>query len=153
MTNKQHEQISALLDNALSPDECTEALKSIHSSEDLRNTWNRYHLIGDAIRGENITLPANLIADHVRERLESEPAIIASPKHADQRSGSFKYHDNVHWLRPAAGMAMAASVAALAILLFPKYSDIASDGPGVQVASAPSTVIYTTSTGTRWKKV
>ena len=80
-------------------------------------------------------------------------SIIASPKHADQRSGSFKYHDNVHWLRPAAGMAMAASVAALAILLFPKYSDIASDGPGVQVASAPSTVIYTTSTGTRWKNL
>jgi len=76
MANK--EQLSALMDGDLSE---IEVLKELGTDPALQDTWARYHLIGDAMRGD---LPVNLqldLSDSIMLALEDEPAILA-PKPA-----------------------------------------------------------------------
>ena len=76
MANK--EQISALMDGDLID---AEVLNELEMDSDLQDTWGRYHLIGDAMRGD---LPVNLqldLSDSIMLALEDEPAILA-PKPA-----------------------------------------------------------------------
>ena len=72
MANK--EQISALMDGDLSD---AEVLHELEMDSDLQDTWGRYHLIGDAMRGD---LPVNLqldLSDSIMAALEDEPTILA----------------------------------------------------------------------------
>ncbi|MCF5915048.1 RseA family anti-sigma factor [Aeromonas veronii] len=72
MANK--EQISALMDGDLSD---AEVLNELGMDSDLQDTWGRYHLIGDAMRGD---LPVNLqldLSDNIMAALEDEPTILA----------------------------------------------------------------------------
>lgn len=72
MANK--EQISALMDGDLSD---AEVLNELEMDSDLQDTWDRYHLIGDAMRGD---LPVNLqldLSDSIMAALEDEPTILA----------------------------------------------------------------------------
>ncbi|WP_447834277.1 RseA family anti-sigma factor [Aeromonas veronii] len=72
MANK--EQISALMDGDLSD---AEVLNELEMDSDLQDTWGRYHLIGDAMRGD---LPVNLqldLSDRIMAALEDEPTILA----------------------------------------------------------------------------
>ncbi|WP_421301163.1 sigma-E factor negative regulatory protein [Aeromonas veronii] len=72
MANK--EQISALMDGDLSD---AEVLNELEMDSDLQDTWGRYHLIGDAMRGD---LPVNLqldLSDSIMAVLEDEPTILA----------------------------------------------------------------------------
>ncbi|MGL6571195.1 sigma-E factor negative regulatory protein [Aeromonas caviae] len=76
MANK--EQLSALMDGDLSE---IEVLNELGTDPALQDTWSRYHLIGDAMRGD---LPVNLqldFSDSIMLALEDEPAILA-PKPA-----------------------------------------------------------------------
>ncbi len=76
MANK--EQLSALMDGDLSE---IEVLNVLGTDPALQDTWSRYHLIGDAMRGD---LPVNLqldLSDSIMLALEDEPAILA-PKPA-----------------------------------------------------------------------
>ncbi|MFM5869381.1 sigma-E factor negative regulatory protein [Aeromonas caviae] len=76
MANK--EQLSALMDGDLSK---IEVLNELGTDPALQDTWSRYHLIGDAMRGD---LPVNLqldLSDSIMLALEDEPAILA-PKPA-----------------------------------------------------------------------
>lgn len=72
MANK--EQISALMDGDLSD---AEVLNELEMDSNLQDTWGRYHLIGDAMRGD---LPVNLqldLSDSIMAALEDEPTILA----------------------------------------------------------------------------
>ncbi|MBA2075750.1 RseA family anti-sigma factor [Aeromonas veronii] len=72
MANK--EQISALMDGDLSD---AEVLNELEMDSDLQDTWGRYHLMGDAMRGD---LPVNLqldLSDSIMAALEDEPTILA----------------------------------------------------------------------------
>ncbi|HDN9025513.1 RseA family anti-sigma factor [Aeromonas veronii] len=72
MANK--EQISALMDGDLSD---AEVLNELEMDSDLQDIWGRYHLIGDAMRGD---LPVNLqldLSDSIMAALEDEPTILA----------------------------------------------------------------------------
>ncbi len=72
MANK--EQISALMDGDLID---AEVLNELEMDSDLQATWGRYHLIGDAMRGD---LPVNLqldLSDSIMLALEDEPVILA----------------------------------------------------------------------------
>ena len=72
------EQLSALMDGDLND---VEVLGDLGMDPALQDTWSRYHLIGDAMRGD---LPVNLqldLSDSIMLALEDEPAILA-PKPA-----------------------------------------------------------------------
>ncbi|KHA56955.1 sigma-E factor negative regulatory protein [Aeromonas hydrophila] len=117
------ERLSALMDGDLSD---VEVLNELGTDPALQDTWSRYHLIGDAMRGD---LPVNLqldLSDSIMAALEDEPTILApkpvESKPAAPQPGTAKV---VPFLRRAgqqAGQyAIAASVAAAVIFGVQQY--------------------------------
>ena len=120
MANK--EQLSALMDGDLSE---IEVLNELGTDPALQDTWSRYHLIGDAMRGD---LPVNLqldLSDSIMLALEDEPAILA-PKPAQPAAPAVKTAGKVVPLVRRFGQqmgqyAIAASVAAAVIFGVQQY--------------------------------
>ena len=137
MTDEIREQLSALLDDELSATESAHLLDKLGQSRDLRDHWDRYHLIGDVLRGETLHVSSIQIADRVRERIEKEPFIVASPKPRSAAAQTEPGHrSSVQWLKPAAGVALAASVAVVTVFSLPQLTGDSGDpGSGVQIAA------------------
>lgn len=100
------------------------------ASAEWRQTWHRYHLIGDVLRSEELSRSpardAAFLAD-LRQRLAAEPAIVAPmPIAAREVRGR-------RWLMPTA--AMAAGLVAVAALVVVTRTEPAADGAPV-LASA-----------------
>ena len=142
MTNNPSEEISASIDDELQPDALADVIQKIKEDEALRGVWDRYNLIGDIMRGEGVRLSAGGVADRVRQQLESEPAIIAAPQSEPRR-----------WKRPAAGAALAASVAVAVVLTMPQPTEVDPVSAPLQVVSAPQPINYREPTAMRWKNL
>ena len=152
------ELISALLDGELdrSPQQ-TAVFTSLAADEEERQRFGRYRLIGDVIRGESAVLALQVSAQ-VQEALKVEPVTLAPWRRAQQ------------WLRPAAGLAVAASVATLAVVVAPQLltsseeraqpMQLAAAGPeqatlqptlAAATAPASSRAPGATGSGVRWQ--
>jgi len=105
MTEHKREQVSALMDGEL--DEV--ASSRLAEDESVKNIWRRYHLISDVIHQRTPQTSPHLAAK-ISELIKNEPTVLA-PGHR-----SFPAY-----LRPVAGIAVAASVATLAILGIQQY--------------------------------
>jgi sigma-E factor negative regulatory protein RseA len=70
------EQVSAFMDGETEAVEATGQVNRLKEDPRLRATWDTYHLIGDALRGEKIGLSRNFTANF-RARLADEPTILA----------------------------------------------------------------------------
>lgn len=68
-----NERISALMDGEVGQAELGHNLKRLASDGELRNAWETYHLIGDALRGH----PGPGYAAKVAARLAEEPTVLA----------------------------------------------------------------------------
>lgn len=144
MNEQTRAKISALVDGELGPQELKALVKRLSESPDLQGDWASYHLIGDAIRGEPVKIDYERIADSVRERLLSEPTILAPPA---RRSEKNKYP----WLKPAVGSALAASVAVMAVIVSPQLFETGSPQPQrVASSDVPVSATYGEIQGTRW---
>jgi sigma-E factor negative regulatory protein RseA len=130
MTEQKHEQLSALVDGELGADETRALLNELESDPEIRGHWERYHLIGEALRG---ALPEQMdtgLAARVSAALEDEPALLAP---ANLRLGRLN-----PYLKQAAGMAIAAGVAVAAVLVVPVLvREEPAVAPSQQIASAP----------------
>jgi sigma-E factor negative regulatory protein RseA len=127
MNEQQAEELSALLDGELDPAQTEQVARrlSIADSEVL-DTFGRYRFIGDAMRGE-AGMVATGIADRVRTQLADEPTILAPRSRVPT------------WLRPAAGVAIAASVAASAVLVAPQLMQVPSAAGGGEIQQLAQT--------------
>jgi sigma-E factor negative regulatory protein RseA len=108
MKKIESEQISVLVDGetpANSRDQLVTAL--LESGQEARATFSRYRLIGDMMRDESVR-PVD-VASLVSAALDEEPTILAPSR-----------REPPAWLRPVAGVAVAASVAAAAIVVAPQ---------------------------------
>jgi len=117
MTDAKREQISALLDSELSEQEVGQTIDLLLDQSEFKETWGRYHLIGDVIRGEAQGKIHQSIAEQVQQKLKSEPAILAAPK---------PKKSHVEWI---AGAALAASVAILTVMAAPHFLNPENDVP------------------------
>ncbi|MGA7986735.1 MAG: sigma-E factor negative regulatory protein [Burkholderiales bacterium] len=68
-------KISMLMDGELGEREFEAALASLAREDEARRAWCTYHLIRDALRGENV--PGTNLAAGVAARLAREPTILA----------------------------------------------------------------------------
>ncbi len=116
MTNNRSEKLSAMVDGEMLVDELSTTLSSLTNDEALRQRWNRYHLIGDAIRGESATLGAISIAERVRKQIADEPMIF-SP--AASRANKPTWRSQ--WMQYVTGAAIAASVTMMAVMVAPNF--------------------------------
>ncbi len=103
MSKHKFEEVSALIDGEHS-DGTQDAIDHLCKDEQFRNTWARYHLIRDCLKGHLPEHVSTQMGDRVRRALEEEPAILAPQRSAHR------------YLKPVAGFAIAASVATVAIL-------------------------------------
>ena len=98
------ERISAFMDGALRGSDRARVVKSLYASPERRREWARFHLIGDALRKTGPIAGTATIADRVSAQLARERIVHAGPR----------FRRRV-WA-PLPGLALAASVAAVAIL-------------------------------------
>lgn len=104
------EQISAFVDGEVNDLERERILREIGRDPVLRGTWERYHLASTAMRRELDVVVSPGLADRIRDRLQHEqPAPVRG-----KALGRFLF--SRHALKLGAGLAIAASVAAVAII-------------------------------------
>jgi sigma-E factor negative regulatory protein RseA len=107
MNDEIREQLSALMDDELDDAERPLLLGRLQRDPRLGTCLGRYQLIGEVMRGGDVEAGALGVADRVRQAL-AEDAPIHVPAHGRGKQP--------RWLKPLAGLAVAASVALVAVL-------------------------------------
>ena len=122
------EQLSALMDGALPPDQTRFLLRRLQHDAPLAESWERWRLAGETMRGlaPAQRLPADF-ALRVRAALHGEDAPA-------MRSGGKRMPT---WLRWGGGAAMAASLAVVALIARQPDIEAPSASTPVQLAASP----------------
>ncbi len=83
MNEQKREQLSALVDDELTH-KSSPVIDSLLEDNESKETWTRYHLIGDSLRGH---LPEHIgnISTNVSQAIASEPTILAPAKKSTSR--------------------------------------------------------------------
>ncbi len=68
-------QLSALIDGEFEVEESEHIMSAIKSKEDVKDAWQHYHLIGDAMRGD--TGMRSDFSAKVMQALDTEPTVLA----------------------------------------------------------------------------
>jgi sigma-E factor negative regulatory protein RseA len=125
MSEQIREQVSAFLDGELPVSETELFLKRLTRDGELRESFARFALIGEALRGEGSAILSKGFASRVNHAIDGEPAAAPAPaQSAPER----------RWWLPIAGVSVAASVATVAIVALQQRAI----SPGVR-AAAPVT--------------
>jgi len=118
------QELSSLMDGELEADEARRAIRGCCGSEALKDTWQTYHLIGDAMRGESPCRGA--ATRRIMEALEREPTVLAPRLRLGASAGRIAF-------------AAAASVATVAVVGWIGMQDRApADGPALARSDAPA---------------
>ena len=131
MTDTIKEQLSAFLDGELPEAETTLLLKRLERDEELKGTLSRYSLIGAALRTDGNFAAAQHVAARVNAVLAAEPAFSRR---------ALRWAPSAGWLKPLAGLGVAASVAAATLVLMPQW-DSELGAPAAQVASSATAAL------------
>ena len=105
MNTESTEHISSLMDGEVSQETGRFLVRRLGADGKLRQTWARYHLIRDCLRYQDGQLVRNDLSSRVQQALSTESLVPAK----------FRF-GKTGWLKPVAGLAIAASVALIAIL-------------------------------------
>lgn len=100
-----NELLSALMDDELSADEELRVLERLRDDPALQDRWARYH-VARAVLAEGAGRMSPGFAERVAQARAEEPAVLA-PRRVRRPLPA--------WVRPVAGVAVAASVALVAI--------------------------------------
>ncbi len=126
MNESKKEQLSAFIDGAIEDDYM---LDNLIRDESMKETWSRYHLIGDCLRDNLPEKISNKVSINVSNALRDEPTILSPSKKRFN-------------IKPLAGFAIAASVAMVAVLSIQSGNDDVSPLIGsssvAAVKSAPT---------------
>lgn len=122
MSEQIHEQVSAFLDGELPPSETELLLKRLTRDGELRESFGRYALIGEAVRGAGPHVLTRGFASRVNLAIDGEPV---------QATSLAQHARAARWWRPLAGVTVAAGVATVAIVALQQRAI----SPGVRGAS------------------
>jgi sigma-E factor negative regulatory protein RseA len=114
MSKETREHLSALVDGEINRETSRFLVRRLGADEELRATWTRYHLIRDCLRHQDGSIAGDDLCSRVSRALENEQPVKAARLHP------------ASWLKPVAGLAIAASVALMAVVAV---------GPGMPGAS------------------
>lgn len=114
MTEQQRQHLSALADGELDAALVQPTVSTLESSPDMQATWERYHFIGGALRGEVLVPEYRKIAAQVREQLRDEPTVLAPSAISPERPSR---------AAPFLGVGLAASAAVFAVFAVPALFD------------------------------
>lgn len=111
MSKETREHLSALVDGEISKETSRFLVRRLGADDELRETWTRYHLIRDCLRHQDGSMAGTDLSERISLALEDDQPVQNTPRVLPKR-----------WLKPFAGMAIAASVALMAIVTI---------GPGI----------------------
>lgn len=145
MDERLKEQVSAAVDGEIDAAEWQLLQRRLATDDECRGRWARYHLVGDALRGQHGGPRAD---DGFARRVAA--AVAAGEQDAAPNGRS-------RWLRSAAGTAIAASVAALALLTLRVEEPKQIDDGGVIVPitanpKLPDAVRYASGPTVQWER-
>ena len=123
MSENKFETVSSVVDSYQPNDEIIEDLLN---DAHLSATWDRYHLMGDVMRGETSDVINLDLSSEIAAAIADEPTVLA-PRTSNNLAAKFKAKV-VHLAKPFGQMAIAASAAGLMVM-------------GVQQNSADNNVI------------
>jgi sigma-E factor negative regulatory protein RseA len=137
MSEQIREQVSAFLDGELPSTETELLLKRLTRDGELRESFGRYALIGEALRGGGHTLLTKGFASRVNLTIDGEPVPAA---------GTVVQNRAARWWRPFAGVAVVAGVAAVAIVAMQQRyvapgvggAGVGAPGGAITAQSAPN---------------
>jgi sigma-E factor negative regulatory protein RseA len=133
MTNKIDEQLSTLVDDELA--DLDVVLERVAADPELKARWSRYHLMRDVITGHMPEQPVGDLASRVSWALEKEPAILA-PVHKRKRANK----QLPFIMKQVGGLAIAATVSAVAVLTVQQTQNEPSTTPTEIAAVQPQTL-------------
>lgn len=135
MSKESLEHLSGLMDGEISREAGSFLTRRLFSDEAMCEKWERYHLIRDCIRQPGSKQLVTGLSVRLSAALDAE----AAPGVSAWR--------NKAWLKPASGLAIAASVAFVAIMVAapqagraPADADTALAAPASQPFVSPNTV-------------
>ncbi len=132
MTEHLRDQLSAFLDGELPRPEVDLLLRRLAGNDELRIALSRYAIIGECLR----SAPGRSVTRGFAARVSAAVAAEGAGKGAD------RLHAFTRWLRPLGGLAIAATVATVAILGLQRTQQSAPAGAAqVAASSAPTTSI------------
>jgi sigma-E factor negative regulatory protein RseA len=108
MSDTLKEHMSALLDGELGPRPASETIDVLLKDDALLVHWSRYHVVRDVLRHKVYPDAGDTLRDRMRRCLADEPMHFPARRLLSQRWRNA--------LKPIAGLALAASVAVVAIL-------------------------------------
>ncbi|MDH3787255.1 MAG: sigma-E factor negative regulatory protein [Xanthomonadales bacterium] len=117
MSKETREHLSALVDGEITADTSRFLVRRLGSDSELRATWTRYHLVRDCLRHQDGAVAGDDLCARISKAIENE-----QPE--PHRKGI-----STRWLKPASGLAIAASVALMAI------TSVGPVGPGASLSS------------------
>ena len=129
MSEQLRESLSAAMDGEAGEFELKRVLNELSASEELRETWDRYHLVRGLLRRElGHGSPADL-TERLWARIEADESLVED--HAD---GADEGRARRRWWGPVTGAAVAATVA-LAVVF--GFGLLPSGGERELVATSP----------------
>lgn len=131
MNKESMEHLSTLMDGELSRETSLFMTRRLSSDEGLSEKWERYHLIRDCIRQPGSKQLVTGLQVRIAASLEAEAAPAVS---AWKRN---------RWLKPVSGLAIAASVALMAIMVTAPpqgVENVADPGQANQPFVSPNTL-------------
>jgi len=132
MSEQIREQVSAFLDGELPNSETELLLKRLTRDPELRESFGRFALIGEAVRGASSGALSRSFTSRVNQAIDGEP-VVQTPAHGARVK---------HWWRPVAGVAVAAGVATVAIVALQQRAI----APGLHLAASAAPQIRQTLT-------
>ena len=140
MQEKSLESLSAMMDSEVQEFELRRVVELTTEDQELKDKWLRYHLAQDVMKGQSVHVASGIdLVGRVSAALESEPNYSASPiKTSEQQVSNVQpLKANSQWWKPAASMAVAASVTAVVLMVSGQFSTPSVTGPIVDLASVP----------------
>jgi negative regulator of sigma E activity len=101
------ENLSAFMDGELDHSQSVQLIRQLAKDKELRGHWQRYHSYGSVLRNEMTPVLSKDFSDRVLQALAKEPVQLSPVESSGRR----------RLLGPVAGLAVAASLVGIAILL------------------------------------
>jgi sigma-E factor negative regulatory protein RseA len=108
-TEQQRQRVSALVDGESGRFEAAATVNDLIRSPELADCWERWHLIGRALRGEPNHMAMRQVAERVRAGIQAQPA-------TERASGRRRAIQSLHAWQPIGG-AVAAGLLVLGVAL------------------------------------
>lgn len=118
MSKETREHISSLMDGEISRETSRFLVRRLGTDEELCATWARYHLVRDCLRNQDGGLAREDLCTRIRSEIENDDV-----RQAPRRTAA-------GWLKPVAGVAIAASVALMAVMAVDPGTSPALQAPG-----------------------